>query len=108
MKRILAAIWLLAVVSVPGLATTYYVSSTAGNDSNAGTSVAAPWQTLAKVNGRSFAAGDKIFLRRGDTWREPLVPPSSGTSASSIYFDAYGSGPAPVITGHQDIPAGSW
>jgi len=108
MKRILAAIWLLAVVSVPGLATTYYVSSSAGNDSNAGTSVAAPWQTLAKVNGRSFAAGDKILLRRGDTWREPLVPPSSGTSASSIYFDAYGSGPAPVITAYQDIPAGSW
>ncbi|HEX6503427.1 MAG TPA: polysaccharide deacetylase family protein [Terriglobales bacterium] len=108
MKRILTAIWLAAVVSLPAAATTYYVSSSSGNDLNSGTSQTAPWKTLAKVNATSLAAGDTVLLARGDTWRESLVPASSGTSSSSIYFDAYGSGPAPVITGYQDLSSASW
>src|SRR5207302_1194456 len=34
-------------------ATTYYVSSSAGNDANSGTSSAAAWQTIGKVNGQT-------------------------------------------------------
>src|SRR5580658_8859044 len=39
-------------------ATTYYVSSSTGNDSNSGTSSSTAWQTIAHVNGQSFQPGD--------------------------------------------------
>jgi hypothetical protein len=50
------------------------------------------------VNAQTFAPGDTIYLQRGGTWSEPLIVPSSGTSANPISFDAYGTGPAPVLT----------
>jgi hypothetical protein len=93
---------------VGAIATTYYVSSSAGNDSNSGTSAASPWKTLGKVNapGFSYNPGDQILLKRGDTWyTDPLgsavntlIPPSSGVSGNPIIFDAYGAGVAPAIT----------
>ena len=89
-------------------ATTYYVSSSAGNDANAGTSSATAWQTIAKVNSQTFAAGDSILLKRGDVWNESLAPPSSGTSGNPIMFDAYGTGAAPNLTGYYAIPASAW
>jgi len=81
----------------------YYVSSSAGNDNNSGTSTGAAWQTLSKINGRTFAAGDRILLARGDVWHEALIPPSSGSSGVPIVFDAYGSGAAPEISGYQAL-----
>ena len=80
------------------LAASYYVSPT-GLDTNNGTSAATPWLTLAHVNAHTFSAGDAIYLQRGGTWSEPLIPPSSGTSENPISFDAYGTGAPPVITG---------
>jgi hypothetical protein len=78
-------------------ATTYYVSSSTGNDGNAGTSSAAAWQTIAKVNSQTFAAGD-----------ESLAPPSPGASGNPIAFDAYGTGAPPTLTGYYSIPASAW
>lgn len=101
--RKLLLILLLATQCVA--ATSYYVSPT-GLDSNSGTSLATPWLTLAHVNAHSFSPGDTIYLQRGGTWSEPLIPPSSGTSGNPISFDAYGVGPAPVITGAA--PALTW
>jgi hypothetical protein len=103
---------LLATVTVVDLchASTYYVSKT-GSDANNGTSAATPWATLgAHVNGGTFAAGDVIYLKRGDTWNEQLIPPSAGGTGNPIQFDAYGSGAAPVITALAPIPfsSGSW
>jgi len=89
-------------------ATTYYVSSSAGNDANNGTSTSTPWRTLAKVNAQTFAPGDQVLLKRGDVWNESLVPPSSGSSASPIVFDAYGTGPAPNLTGYYAVPTNAW
>lgn len=45
--------------------TAYYVAA-AGNDSHAGTSPAAAWQTLAKVNGFAFPAGASVLFNRGE------------------------------------------
>jgi hypothetical protein len=91
-------------------ASSYYVSSSGGNDSNNGTSAATAWQTLGKVNGRTFSAGDVIYLKRGDLWNEQLVAPSSGASGNPIQFDAYGTGAAPVITAAAPVTfvSGSW
>jgi hypothetical protein len=102
MKRFLILVVLLAMRCV---AATYYVSNS-GSDSNPGTSTATPWLTLAHVNAHSFSPGDTIYLQRGGTWNEPLIVPSSGTSGNPITFDAYGTGPAPVLTGAA--PALTW
>ena len=97
----------LGVATAAG-ASTYYVDATGGNDANSGTSVDAAWKTIAKVNGATFAAGDQILFKRGEVWRESLVPPSSGASGAPIVFDAYGTGEAPTLTGALDLPSSAW
>lgn len=82
----------------------YFVHATAGDDSSLGTSPKAPWRTIAKVNAASFSAGDTIYFARGETWREGLVAPSSGSSSGYVTFDAYGAGALPLISG-GDIKA---
>jgi len=100
---------LLFVFVGPGAwGTTYYVSSSLGSDANNGTSSGTPWATVAKVNSQSFAAGDSVLFKRGDSWNESLVPLSSGTSASPITFDAYGTGAAPNLTGYYAVPSSAW
>jgi hypothetical protein len=106
---------LLASAFIPGAgATTYYVSSSGGSDSNSGTSPASAWKTFGgagnHINAGTFSHGDVINLKRDDTWNEQLIPPSSGTSGSPISFDAYGTGAAPLITAAAPIPfvSGSW
>jgi Right handed beta helix region len=96
---------MLVMLSMYAYAATnvYYVSSSAGNDNNSGISATAPWQTLAKINAISFAAGDRILLARGDVWHESLVPLTSGSTGVPIVFDAYGSGAAPEITGYKAL-----
>src|SRR3990172_4973019 len=77
----------------------YYVSSSGGNNSNTGTSTTSPWKTLSKLNSFTFKAGDKIYFRKGDIWREQLNINSSGTSSSRIEFNTFGTGNNPVISG---------
>ena len=91
-------------------ATSYYVSN-GGADGNNGTSAGTAWRTLAHVNAQTFNPGDTIYLQRGGIWREPLIPPSSGTTGNPIKFDAYGTGAAPIITAATPmsfIDDGSW
>lgn len=89
-------------------AATYYVDATGGSDVSDGLTQGTAWKSIAKVNGSTFSAGDTILFKRGEVWRESLVPPSSGVSGSPITFDAYGSGEAPTITGAQDLPSAAW
>ena len=70
MRRILT-IMLVTYASVTW-ATTYYVSSSTGDDANAGTSTSVPWKTIAHVNGQTFQPGDSILFKRGDVWNESL------------------------------------
>ncbi len=106
MRRILT-IMLITYASVTW-ATTYYVSSSAGNDANSGTSAAGPWKTIAHVNGQTFQPGDSILFKRGDVWNESLAPGSSGSLGNPIKFDAYGSGAAPNLTGYYAVPSTAW
>jgi hypothetical protein len=87
------------LTTTPARATTYYVA-VAGSDANTGTDTAHPWQTISKVNGSAFSAGDSVLFNRGDVWYgSPLTVPASGSSGSPITFGAYGSGANPVIKG---------
>jgi hypothetical protein len=88
---------------------TYYVDATGGSDSANGTSDSTPWKTIAKVNAATFSAGDSILFKKGETWREQLTVPSSGSAGNPITFGAYGSGEKPVITGANLVtPGTSW
>lgn len=87
------------------LNTTYYVDASGGADGNAGTSEAAAWKTLAKVNAMTFSQGDKILLRRGGVWVEQLKPKGSGVSGNPITIGAYGDGPRPIVDG-RNVPGG--
>lgn len=103
------AFWFLLVLSITQSAvlaqTTYYVAST-GNDSNAGTSISTPFQSLTKVNALALRPGDQVLFQRGSTFRGTLVIRRSGSSGLPIVYDAYGSGPKPVLAG--SIPVTNW
>src|SRR5579862_8939755 len=90
---------LFLFISLPARATTYFVAA-AGNDSNSGTDSGHPWQTISKVNGAVFSAGDSVLFNRGDAWYgTSLNVPSSGSSGTPITFGAYGSGVNPIFKG---------
>jgi len=98
-----------------GLGVTYYVDYTAGNDGFSGLTPDLAWKTIAKVNAASLSPGDSVLFKRGETWREQLTVPSSGSAGSPITFGAYGTGDDPKIYGstqvsgwdQDDIP-GEW
>lgn len=96
MKKILT-ILILGCNALCAFGKTYYVDSKAGNDINSGLSSNSPWQSLIKVNGHSFTAGDSILFKRGETWEGQLVPAGSGTQGKPVVFSAYGKGALPEI-----------
>jgi len=77
---------------------TYYVKN-GGSDAASGLSDALAWETIAKVNGSSFNAGDSILFKRDSTWATQLVPPSSGSTGLPITFGAYNTGVDPILSG---------
>lgn len=82
-------------------ATTYYVSSTSGADTNNGTASTSPWQSIDQANGVVLDAGDSVLFKRGDIWRGQLIP-QSGNNSSDIYYGAYGTGSNPTFLGSLD------
>jgi hypothetical protein len=71
------------------------------------TGSASVYKTIADVNLKSFSAGDSILFRRGQTWRETLTVPSSGSTGSPITFGAYGdAGAAKPIFDGADVITG--
>lgn len=81
-------------------ATTYYVDSIDGHDSNPGTTPAAAWKSLAKVNSTTFLPGDCILLKSGSVWEGQFWPKGSGAEGRPITVDAYGGGVRPIIRGN--------
>src|SRR5690348_6926747 len=90
--------------------TTYYVSSSAGSDSNSGSDSGHPWQTVGKVNapGITYRPDDLILFKCGDTWQgspnftASLTTPNAGTSGHQITYGSYGTCTAsnkPVLDG---------
>jgi hypothetical protein len=99
-SSIVVSFFALLLAGLPSLrATTYYVNSQTGNDSNCGISPVNPWKTLEKVNGAQFRAGDHILLHSGSSWHGQLVLHNSGTQGNPIVVDRYGTGPLPRIDG---------
>ncbi|MDR3471992.1 MAG: right-handed parallel beta-helix repeat-containing protein [Devosia sp.] len=79
------------------MATTYYVDSATGSDSNAGTSESAALQSMAAVEALKLSPGDTVLFARGTSYDSGLVVKYSGSADNPITFGAYGVGDAPVI-----------
>lgn len=77
----------------------FYVDASSGSNSNDGLAPERAWRNLLKVNALSFEPGDEILLKRGETWTETLIVPSSGSDENVIKIGAYGEGDRPVIDG---------
>jgi hypothetical protein len=74
--------------------TTYYVSSSTGNDTNNGTSSSTPFQSFTKA--MSMAGSNcRILFKRGDTWT--ISTGRTISAAGPGIIGAYGTGAAPVI-----------
>jgi hypothetical protein len=92
---------LLILMPLNAWSTIYYISTT-GDDGNSGTSAAAPWQSIFKLNRTAFVPGDSILFKRGDIWdgahAAAVIPATSGSAGHPITWGAYGTGPNPVLT----------
>ncbi len=90
----------LAFVLASALAgETYYANSIGGDDGNSGTRISTPWKTVAKVSSMTFGPGDRVLFKRDGQFTGTLTLHGSGTSASLITVDAYGTGNKPVLIG---------
>jgi hypothetical protein len=98
---------LLFILNNYAAATTYYVDATNGSDNNSGTSVSQAWQTINKVESKSFLAGDVISFKRGEIWYDRLDWKDSGISGNPITLNAYGIGEKPIISGFGEL-SGTW
>ena len=68
---------------------------------------ASAFATIADINAFSaLAPGDSVLFRKGQTWREQLTVPSSGSAGNPITFGAYGEGVNPIISGAN--PVSTW
>ncbi|MFC1716826.1 hypothetical protein ACFL6S_24370 [Candidatus Poribacteria bacterium] len=76
----------------------YYVDATKGMDLNDGLSPAKAWKTIEEANSAKLNPGDSVLLKRGEVWREQLVP-QSGDETGYITYGAYGDGDKPLLLG---------
>ena len=92
--------------------TTYYVSSTHGDDGNAGTDKGHPWKTLDKVNAiaTDLKPGDSVLLERGSTFRDQYlhIKDTSGTADAPITIADYGDASAKPVIAANGVKGSRW
>ena len=104
-KTLIKQVIVLALFAIPTFAgTTYYISSSTGNDANNGTSSSTPWKSWANCyygynNSYAFPAGTQILVKCGDTISGAMYVTMNGTSNSPCIIASYGTGPRPVMLG---------
>lgn len=101
-RVVLIAIFSLLVISASSAAD-YHFSNERGDDSRSFAQAQnpdTPWKSIEKLNAifPSLQPGDKVLLRRGETFFGTVVMTSSGASGRPITIGAYGSGADPIIT----------
>jgi hypothetical protein len=116
LKRALQVFFISVTLLCAGLpspvrsnASTYYVSSSTGNDNNNGLSEGSAFATSDKVNTLDLQPGDHVLFKCGDTWQaQQLVVSWSGTPSAPIEFGSYPAGCAnkPVFSG--SLPITGW
>ena len=80
-------------------AKTYYLSNSAGNDGNDGSTPSTAWKSLEKASQIVFGPGDTLLLKKDDVFMGKLMIQGQGKSDQPIYIGSYGNGEMPVIDG---------
>ncbi|WP_207346251.1 right-handed parallel beta-helix repeat-containing protein [Arthrobacter sp. E3] len=87
-----------AAAAVSAVGNLYFLDCDAASSGNG--SMDSPWNSLTTVNETTFAAGDRLLLKRGSTCEGTLRPLGSGDAQAPIVIDAFGPGEAkPLING---------
>lgn len=84
-SKLAAFVLLLALLACPAIATTYYIDSTHGSDSNSGTSSSQPWRTIAKIQGTPLAAGDAALFAKGTFYSQCFYVDYSGAAGNPTF-----------------------
>lgn len=96
---LIAGIFLVAAFRFSDSATAadYYIGK-AGNDAHDGMTLVSAWATLAPVNKKNLAPGDRIFLEGGSRFAGPLLFDSEdrGTKEAPIVVTSFGEGRATI------------
>lgn len=80
----------------------YYLDATSGSDQSNGTSPRSAWQSIEALKQISLQPGDKILLKKGETFPGILEVTGKGTYTHPIIIDAYGDGnQKPCIAGND-------
>src|SRR5215475_9054 len=113
MKNLLLSLLVAKLALLSGIAgaTTYYFSTSDGDDSRTNAQAqnsSTPWKSIDKLNSifSSLMPGDKLLFKRGDVFYGTINPSKSGSAGSPIVFGAYGNGEKPIISGFVII--GTW
>lgn len=85
-------------IGEPGNQTSYYISSSSGDDNDSG-SIDAPWKSLDKISSAFLFPGDSVLFKRGDRFDGHFVVTSSGSAEKPILIACYGEGALPIISG---------
>ncbi len=97
LKAVIAASMTFLAASLQA-ATTYYISSSGGNDLNSGTSTSAPWQTFNNINSITLQPGDQVLLKANDSWNQELNLTGNGNSTASVTLGTYGGAGSALIS----------
>ena|SRR5689334_22400031 len=111
MRKLIGIFFLKIIVSINAGATTYYFSSSEGDDSRTNAQArnsSSPWKSMKKLNSilSSLEPGDHVLFKRGDVFYGSIAVSKSGSEGSPIVFGAYGNGNKPIISGFVAIS--SW
>lgn len=110
MLKITLVLTIVCSIALKTFASTYYFSSSAGNDGRTtkqAQNPSTPWKTLDKLEQimSSLKPGDKVMFKRGDVFSGALKIDVSGRSGNPVIFAAYGPATAkrPVINGRMIV-----
>lgn len=85
--------------SLPVAALTYYISPQ-GNDTQAGTTGATAWRTIARVNAATFQPGDRVLFEGGQTFAGSIdLGSNAGTPDNPLVVSSYGRQAAIIASG---------
>ena len=81
------------------LASTYYISTSLGNDTNNGLTTQTPFKSIEKLNSLFYNPGDTILFKANESFHGMFWLKGSGSIQEPIVVDSYGGSGKPIIDG---------
>ncbi len=93
-------------MSITSDATDYYVHASKGKDTNSGTSINLPWQSLNKINKLSLQAGDRVLLAQGQEFMGAInLVNAQGNTQQPIVITSYNASEKTNKKANQTVTA---